>query len=123
MSCGDGAGLRPALTQLQLCGCSVAALLSLAGTQQGLDRLKMLLSSEQALRELWETRTDPLPAVPEAVLTAGLARMLQRGEVGAGPCSQELFLQEAVVVCLLLPVPTSPQGWHEAASGMGISRG
>lgn len=87
MGCSGSAGSWPALTQLRLCGCSVSALLSLAGAHRGLEKLKTLHSSEQALLGLLGpqgsagggTRRPALgptisstscPAVPEAMLAA-----------------------------------------------------
>lgn len=122
-----------------LCNRSSAAALRLAGTHRGLDKLEMLLSSELGLlgprgaagRRTWRLSLIPsVPstsclAVPEAV--PGLAGMLQRGEVGAGPRPREPFLEETAAVCTPVsccpPVPTSPRGWHTAMPGTGLSQG
>lgn len=141
-------GLRPALTQPRRCGCSVFALLNLAGAGRGLDELTGLHSAEQGLPAAlgpWLAAGGAVqspacssavsiascPPVPQALLLsppspcqpAGLAASLPAWRVGERPRPGEQrrkrLLQEAAAVCTPdLHARLPRHAWPRAAPGL-----
>lgn len=100
-------GLQPALTQPRRCGCSVFALLNLAGAGRGLDELTGLHSAEQGL-----------PAALGPWLAAG-------GAVQSPACSSAVSIASCPPVpqALLLSLPPLPVPTRGAGSIPPCQRG